>query len=82
MNAKTTMSSQNRSSHSPAIGTNSRGTVYIVDDNSAVRDAMHDLLEENGYRVEIFADGRKFLATHRQDRNRCRFDRFADARNE
>ena len=45
--------------------------MYIVDYNSAVRDAMHDLLEENEYRVEIFADGRNFLATHRQGGNRC-----------
>jgi two-component system CheB/CheR fusion protein len=71
MNAKTTIGPQKCFSHSPAIETNSRGTVYIVDDNSAVRDAMQGLLEENGYRVEIYADGRNFLATHRQGRNRC-----------
>jgi two-component system, chemotaxis family, CheB/CheR fusion protein len=70
MNAKTTIGPQKCFSHSPAIETNSR-VVYIVDDNSAVRDAMQDLLEENGYRVEIFADGRNFLATHRQGRNGC-----------
>ena len=42
--------------------------MYTVDDNSNVQDAMHDLIEESGYRVEIFADGPNFLATHRPRR--------------
>jgi two-component system CheB/CheR fusion protein len=46
-------------------------TVFIVEDNSAVREAMRDLLCENGYQVENFADGSSFLESYRPGRNEC-----------
>ena len=38
-------------------------TVFVVDDDRAIREAMRDLLQENGHSVEIFADGPAFLET-------------------
>jgi two-component system CheB/CheR fusion protein len=42
-------------------------TVFVVDDDLAVREATRDLLRENGYAVELFADGEAFLRTDRPD---------------
>ncbi|WP_119419147.1 response regulator FixJ [Desertibaculum subflavum] len=36
--------------------------VYIVDDDDAVRDSLHALLESRAFRVESFASGDAFLA--------------------
>jgi len=56
---------------SSATDTNSGATVFIVDDNRAVRESMRDLLQENGYRVEVFADGSSFLDRYRAGRREC-----------
>lgn len=40
-------------------------TVYVVDDDAAIREATRDLLRENGYAVEVFADGEAFLQADR-----------------
>jgi FixJ family two-component response regulator len=37
-------------------------TIYIVDDDEAVRDSARILLEAHGYEVQIFAAGPEFLA--------------------
>lgn len=37
-------------------------TVYVVDDDPAVRDSLTLLLEEGGIKVEAFANGKDFLA--------------------
>jgi two-component system CheB/CheR fusion protein len=54
-----------------AADANREATVFIVDDNSAVREAMRDLLHENGYQVEVFADGSSFLDCYRAGRKEC-----------
>lgn len=36
-------------------------TIYIVDDDDAVRDSLRFLLETNGYQVQTFASGEEFL---------------------
>jgi two-component system CheB/CheR fusion protein len=36
-------------------------TVYVVDDDIAIREASRDLLQAHGYAVEVFADGEEFL---------------------
>ena len=41
-------------------------TVFVVDDDRTVREAMRDLLHENGYAVEIFADGPAFFEAYVQ----------------
>ena len=40
-------------------------TVFVVDDDHPVREAMRDLLHANGYAVEIFANGPAFLEAYR-----------------
>jgi two-component system, LuxR family, response regulator TtrR len=42
-------------------------TVYIVDDDEAVRDSLRWLLEANTYRVKAFASAEAFLAEYRDD---------------
>lgn len=39
-------------------------TVFIVDDDEAVRDSLRWLLEANGYRVKSFAGAEEFLAAY------------------
>jgi two-component system CheB/CheR fusion protein len=46
-------------------------TVFVVDDDRAIREAMRDLLQESGYAVEVFADGPAFFAAYRPDRAGC-----------
>jgi two-component system, chemotaxis family, CheB/CheR fusion protein len=48
-----------------------RSTVFVVDDDRAIREAMRELLNENGYAVEVFADGQTFLAAYRPGRKGC-----------
>ena len=40
---------------------NPQGTVFIVDDDEAVRDSLRWLLEANGYRVRAYASAENFL---------------------
>jgi FixJ family two-component response regulator len=42
-------------------------TVYIVDDDEAVRDSLRWLLEANTYRVKSFASAEAFLSEYRED---------------
>ncbi len=46
-------------------------TVFVVDDDRAIRETMRDLLNENGYPVELFADGPAFLEAYRPGRAGC-----------
>ena len=46
-------------------------TVFVVDDDRSVREAMRDLLQENGYSVELFADGPAFLEAYHPGREGC-----------
>ncbi|NQW85002.1 MAG: response regulator, partial [Alcaligenaceae bacterium] len=39
-------------------------TVYIVDDDEAVRDSLRWLLEANNYRVRAYASAEAFLAEY------------------
>jgi two-component system CheB/CheR fusion protein len=55
----------------PPLEGDAPATVFVVDDNRAIREAMRDLLEENGYSVELFADGQAFLDAYRSDRVGC-----------
>lgn len=42
----------------------SLGTVYVVDDDEAVRDSIRWLLEASDYRVELFDSGESFIAKY------------------
>jgi two-component system response regulator FixJ len=50
---------------------NSRPTVFIVDDDAAVRDALKFLLRSVGHPVETFASAQDFLDAYRDDRPGC-----------
>jgi two-component system, chemotaxis family, CheB/CheR fusion protein len=46
-------------------------TVYIVDDDLEIREAMRDMLERHGYIAEIFADASSFLRAFSPKRAAC-----------
>jgi two-component system CheB/CheR fusion protein len=46
-------------------------TIFVVDDDRTLREAMRDLLSENGYAVELFADAPAFLEAYRPGREGC-----------
>jgi RNA polymerase sigma factor (sigma-70 family) len=46
-------------------------TVFVVDDDEAMRDALVQLLESAGLRVETHAEGASFLAAYAADRPGC-----------
>ena len=41
-----------------------KGTVYVVDDDEAVRDSVQWLLEGKGYRVRCFDSAESFLSRY------------------
>lgn len=46
-------------------------TVFVVDDNAAVREALQGLLRAAGFRVETFGTADEFLARARSDEASC-----------
>lgn len=48
-----------------------RQTVFVVDDDTPLRDALLQLLETAGHDVEGYADGLAFLAAYQEDRPGC-----------
>src|SRR5688572_7178936 len=46
-------------------------TVYLVDDDEAVRDSLRWLLEGNDYRVECFDSSESFLAAYDESMMGC-----------
>ena len=46
-------------------------TVFIVDDDRGLRQAIHDLVESVGLRAEAFASGEDFLRAKRMNRPSC-----------
>jgi FixJ family two-component response regulator len=46
-------------------------TVYIVDDDPRVREALSSLLRASGKHVRIFTSGQEFLDLHREDSSAC-----------
>ncbi|MFA7282379.1 MAG: response regulator, partial [Sterolibacterium sp.] len=46
-------------------------TVYIVDDDPSVRDALGLLLSVRGYRTAVFASGEDFLSAWQRDWSGC-----------
>ena len=41
-----------------------KGTVYVVDDDDAIRDSLRWLLEANDYKVELYDSGESFIANY------------------
>lgn len=48
-----------------------KGTVFVVDDDEAVRDSLQWLLEGNGYRVRCFDSAESFLSRYDQRELAC-----------
>ena len=46
-------------------------TVFVVDDDAAVRDSLRLLLKSVGLPVEVFESGQDFLDADRDDRPGC-----------
>ncbi len=46
-------------------------TVFIIDDDSGVRESIQDLVESVGLRAESFATAQQFLASERRDAPSC-----------
>jgi len=61
------------STQQPPIGLDGveASTVFVVDDDSAIRESMRELLHENGYAVQLFANGPAFLEAFRHGRRGC-----------
>jgi two-component system CheB/CheR fusion protein len=58
--------------HAAATATGPRApTIYIVDDDNQVRDAMQAVLEEDGQTVESYSNCEAFLEAHRPGREAC-----------
>jgi two-component system, LuxR family, response regulator FixJ len=50
---------------------NSRPTIFVVDDDSAVRDALKLLLRSVGHAVETYGSAQEFLDAYSEDRPGC-----------
>ncbi len=48
-----------------------RPTIFVVDDESSVREAMRGLLREEGWAVEVYSSGEAFLEAYRRGREGC-----------
>jgi len=48
-----------------------KSTVFVVDDDEAMRDALSQLLEAAGLQVETYAGGAEFLAAYGENRPGC-----------
>jgi two-component system, chemotaxis family, CheB/CheR fusion protein len=46
-------------------------TIFVVDDEASVREAMRELLKEEGWLVEVYASGEAFLDAHRPGPEGC-----------
>jgi len=45
--------------------------IYVVDDDGQIRDGFRDLLEADGFAVEVYADAEAFLNAYRPGRDSC-----------
>ena len=50
-----------------------KNTIYVVDDDEAVRDSLQWLLEGKGYRVRCFESSEEFLSRFDPDEIACLF---------
>ncbi|HKE96256.1 MAG TPA: response regulator FixJ [Povalibacter sp.] len=50
---------------------NARPTIFVVDDDSAVRDALKLLLRSVGQQVETYSSGQEFIDAYSEDRPGC-----------
>jgi two-component system CheB/CheR fusion protein len=68
------MKQQPKSADAPravAAASGPLATVFVVDDDRSLRDALQELLQEHGHRAEAYASGEAFLAADRPDGEGC-----------
>lgn len=53
------------------VGMNEKKTIYVVDDDEAVRDSLQVMLQIDGYAVQTFDSCLAFLDDFRQTRDAC-----------
>jgi two-component system CheB/CheR fusion protein len=62
-------------SASPPVGelkaSTAQPTIFVVDDEGALREAMRELLEEEGWAVEAYSSGETFLEAYHAGREGC-----------
>lgn len=56
--------------HDPK-GSTLPATIFVVDDEGALREAMRELLQEEGWTVEAYSSGEAFLEGYHSDREGC-----------
>jgi two-component system CheB/CheR fusion protein len=54
-----------------STGDRPQPTIFVVDDEGAVREALRELLQEEGWAVEVYASGEAFLEAYRPGREGC-----------
>jgi two-component system CheB/CheR fusion protein len=69
--AQPTTASHVAESAGEAVGEPGRPVIFVVDDDSQVRDGIGGLLEEHGQIVETYADCETFLEAYRPRREAC-----------
>ena len=52
-------------------GSTVRPTIFVVDDEGALREAMRELLQEEGWAVEAYSSGEAFLEAYHPGREGC-----------
>ena len=55
----------------PCLEGAASSTIFVIDDDRAIREAMRDLLQERGYSVQTFADGPAFFEAYRPGHKGC-----------
>jgi FixJ family two-component response regulator len=55
----------------PALPAPEQPAVFIVDDDSEIRETMRDMVERHGYSAVVFADGSEFLDAFRPGKAGC-----------
>ena len=45
--------------------------IFVIDDEGSVREALRELLQEEGWSVEVYSSGETFLETYRPFREGC-----------
>jgi two-component system CheB/CheR fusion protein len=65
---------QAKSENAPPAAASASGplpTIFVVDDDQTLRDALQELLREHGHAAETYASGEAFVTADRPDRQGC-----------
>src|SRR3546814_12060544 len=54
-----------------AVASSPRPTVFVIDDDASIRQAVREMLQDHGYIVQTYASSEAFLATGQRDCAGC-----------